>query len=105
MKLFLEELPHQEEALKAIMDAFPKIDDCSTDPDINYVYANPLLYGRYDEKKFLDVKMETGTGKTYVYTRLLYELHKERGLFKFYYCRTESRYQRGNQTFYPVGLC
>lgn len=83
MKLFLEELPHQEEALKAIMDAFPKIDDCSTDPDINYVYANPLLYGRYDEKKFLDVKMETGTGKTYVYTRLLYELHKERGLFKF----------------------
>ena len=72
MKLFLEELPHQEEALKAIMDAFPKIDDCSTDPDINYVYANPLLYGRYDEKKFLDVKMETGTGKTYVYTRLLY---------------------------------
>ncbi|KJT42220.1 type III restriction-modification system StyLTI enzyme res, partial [Salmonella enterica subsp. enterica serovar Heidelberg str. 607310-1] len=29
------------------------------------------------------VKMETGTGKTYVYTRLMYELHQKYGLFKF----------------------
>jgi type III restriction enzyme len=27
--------------------------------------------------------METGTGKTYVYTRLMFELHKKLGLFKF----------------------
>ena len=31
----------------------------------------------------IDVRMETGTGKTYVYTKLMYELHKRFGLHKF----------------------
>ena len=31
----------------------------------------------------IDVKMETGTGKTYVYTRTMYELHKRTGINKF----------------------
>lgn len=31
----------------------------------------------------LDVRMETGTGKTYVYTRTMFELHKRCGLNKF----------------------
>ena len=31
----------------------------------------------------LDVKMETGTGKTYVYTHTMYELHKRYGVNKF----------------------
>ncbi|SDB95052.1 type III restriction-modification system endonuclease [Shouchella lonarensis] len=31
----------------------------------------------------LDIKMETGTGKTYVYTNTIYELHKRYGLNKF----------------------
>lgn len=31
----------------------------------------------------LDIKMETGTGKTYVYTRTMYELHKRYGINKF----------------------
>ncbi|MGI6445992.1 MAG: type III restriction-modification system endonuclease, partial [Candidatus Ozemobacteraceae bacterium] len=31
----------------------------------------------------LDIKMETGTGKTYVYTKTIYELHKNYGLNKF----------------------
>lgn len=31
----------------------------------------------------MDVKMETGTGKTYVYTRTMFELHKRCGLNKF----------------------
>lgn len=31
----------------------------------------------------LDVKMETGTGKTYVYTRTMFELHKRCGINKF----------------------
>lgn len=30
--------------------------------------------------RILDVKMETGTGKTYVYTRTMFELHKRCGL-------------------------
>lgn len=39
------------------------------------VAENPCLY--------IDVKMETGTGKTYVYTETIYELHKQLGLSKF----------------------
>lgn len=31
----------------------------------------------------LDIKMETGTGKTYVYTHSIYELHKQYGFNKF----------------------
>jgi type III restriction enzyme len=31
----------------------------------------------------LDIKMETGTGKTYVYTHIIYELHKRYGVNKF----------------------
>ncbi len=31
----------------------------------------------------LDIKMETGTGKTYVYTKTIYELHKRYGINKF----------------------
>lgn len=31
----------------------------------------------------IDVKMETGTGKTYVYTQTIYELHKRYGFNKF----------------------
>ncbi|MDF1494156.1 type III restriction-modification system endonuclease [Caproiciproducens sp. CPB-2] len=31
----------------------------------------------------LDIKMETGTGKTYVYTKVMFELHKRYGINKF----------------------
>lgn len=33
--------------------------------------------------RILDVKMETGTGKTYVYTRTMFELHRRCGINKF----------------------
>lgn len=37
-----------------------------------------------DGKPFtLDIKMETGTGKTYVYTHAIYELHRQYGINKF----------------------
>ncbi len=39
---------------------------------------------KYIEKCLnLDIKMETGTGKTYVYTKSIYELHKRYGINKF----------------------
>lgn len=31
----------------------------------------------------IDIRMETGTGKTYVYTRMMYELHQRYGFHKF----------------------
>ena len=35
------------------------------------------------ERLLVDIKMETGTGKTYVYTNAIYELHKRYGINKF----------------------
>lgn len=84
MKIQLEELKHQEKALAAILKNFSGLDDYAPNSeDPNYVYANPLIKGRYQEKNNIDIKMETGTGKTYVGTRMMYELHEKYGLFKF----------------------
>lgn len=80
MKILLEELPHQEEALESILANFSGIDNSISAHD---TFANPPINGCYDDKINIDVKMETGTGKTYVYTRLMYELHQQYGLFKF----------------------
>lgn len=83
MKILLEELPHQEESLENLLKAFPPLDEQTTDPDKDFVYANPILHYRNRDDKNIDIKMETGTGKTYVYTRAMYELHQRFGIFKF----------------------
>lgn len=83
MKLLLEELDHQKVALEALIASFRGLDETSTDPDRDYVFANPLIKYRGLDTANIDIKMETGTGKTYVYTRAIYELHKRFGLFKF----------------------
>ena len=75
--------------------------DEKSDPDFRYVYANPIIKLRAENvKKFvekstkpnsfnlgsnniIDIKMETGTGKTFVYTKTMYELYKNFGLNKF----------------------
>lgn len=81
MKILLEELQHQSDALDAIINNFGGVEnECG---GIENPYANIMINNACDEKKYIDIKMETGTGKTYVYTRLMYELHKEYGLFKF----------------------
>ncbi|MCS4488494.1 type III restriction-modification system endonuclease [Streptococcus sciuri] len=83
MKICLEELDHQRKALKAIDDAFYGLDETSTDPNAHYIYANPLIKGREQDNCNIDIKMETGTGKTYVGVRAMYDLHQKYGLFKF----------------------
>lgn len=83
MNILLEELPHQEEGLKSLLASFPPLDKQTTDPDKDLVYANPILHYLDREDKNIDIKMETGTGKTYVYTRAIYELHQRFGIFKF----------------------
>ncbi|MDR2763382.1 MAG: type III restriction-modification system endonuclease, partial [Planctomycetaceae bacterium] len=87
MKIHLEQLKHQDDAITAILDAFPPTISTSTDSsfhqDISYIYSNPQLHNAGNEKYFIDCKMETGTGKTYVYTRLMYELQQKRGIYKF----------------------
>ncbi|AJT50791.1 type III restriction-modification system StyLTI enzyme res [Limosilactobacillus mucosae LM1] len=99
MKIQLETLPHQTAALKAIDQAFPGMDTYASDPDANYIYANPLVKYRYQEKANIDVKMETGTGKTFVYTRLMYELHQKYGLFKFVIAVPSPSIKEGTKSF------
>lgn len=81
MKILLEELQHQSDALEAINDSFKGMQSIFSS-EYN-AYANNLVNNAYEEKTNIDIKMETGTGKTYVYTRLMYELHQKYGLFKF----------------------
>lgn len=42
-----------------------------------------ITSGKEEGYQMMDVKMETGTGKTYVYTKTIYEMHKEFGYNKF----------------------
>ena len=107
MELILEKsLEHQQNAVDAVADVFAGV---HIDPPAKY-YENPAL--NLADKKLianiadvqarrgvpaemrgattvphaylpLDVKMETGTGKTYVYTKTIFELHRRYGFNKF----------------------
>ena len=104
MELILQqELPHQQKAVDAICAALDGVQ--ITEP--TQFFENPAISlsdpalaanvsrlqlqipaeyrsGAPIEKCLnLDIKMETGTGKTYVYTKVMYELHKRYGINKF----------------------
>ncbi len=106
MELILQTgLSHQQKAVDAIADTFKNV-EWSTP---GYYYQNPQINLqsevlrqnvaaiqqrnlRQDESHkvtvedsavHLDIKMETGTGKTYVYTQTIFELHKRYGVNKF----------------------
>lgn len=104
MELILQqELPHQQKAIDAICEA---LNGVYIKPPVQF-YENPeiLLSDSHLTENIrsiqqslpaeyrsslpigdclnLDIKMETGTGKTYVYTKVMYELHKRYGLNKF----------------------
>lgn len=104
MELILErELDHQKKAVDALITALDGVSMIK--PHLSY--ENPtfdrkelrLIHnllevqkgiradyrGCRDEGPYLnlDVKMETGTGKTYVYTQTIYEMHKKFGFNKF----------------------
>ncbi|MGN0619426.1 MAG: type III restriction-modification system endonuclease [Ruminiclostridium sp.] len=104
MELILQQgLPHQQKAIDAICDA---LDGVGITPPSQF-FENPEI-DLADRKLFnnlrilqnavpaeyrtsapvgaclnLDIKMETGTGKTYVYTKTIFELHKRYGINKF----------------------
>ncbi|WP_035670397.1 type III restriction-modification system endonuclease [Flavobacterium sp. 83] len=106
MELILKNgLPHQEKAVNAISNVFG---DGSFEKSNNY-YSNPTLdldkelllerikaiqkentvdleYANLNGIQNylnLDIKMETGTGKTYVHTAAIFELHKKFKINKF----------------------
>lgn len=104
MELILQQqLPHQQKAVDAICDTFDgvqitrpvqfyenpniKLTDGRLLSNIQMVQSGILSEYRGNQPIVdclnLDIKMETGTGKTYVYTKVMYELHKRYGLNKF----------------------
>lgn len=104
MELILQQgLPHQQRAIDAICAVFDGVsctspvqfyenphiplEDLKIASNIRAIQSDiPAQYRRNNpigDCLNLDVKMETGTGKTYVYTKTMYELHKRYGFNKF----------------------
>lgn len=99
---FERNLPHQDKAVQAIIDVFQDVPIRSRhDMMANHefeltdsvVLANIQAIQKRNEIKDsspvlneffnLDVKMETGTGKTYTYTKTIYEINRQYGINKF----------------------
>lgn len=106
MGIKLTSLPHQDRCIKSLSAVFQNVlFDKSTELSANPIFAlddtnleNNILkiqegqWGSVIPKEFrssledefgLDIRMETGTGKTYCYTALMYELNKLYGFNKF----------------------
>ncbi|MDR2708650.1 MAG: type III restriction-modification system endonuclease [Elusimicrobiota bacterium] len=96
MQIQLESLDHQEKAINAILSALGNKEQLVAENIKSNVWENPTinppqnitrentLYDSFcPQERIIDVKMETGTGKTYVYTRLCFELFHLYGLNKF----------------------
>lgn len=104
MDLILQQnLPHQQAAVDAVCAA---LHDVSIEPPRKY-YRNPTIdvndplisenirglqenlpadfrtFVPNEKYLNLDVKMETGTGKTYVYSKIMFEMFKQYGINKF----------------------
>ncbi|MCF2699847.1 type III restriction-modification system endonuclease [Fusobacterium mortiferum] len=124
MNLQLSILPHQTKVLDIVNKVFKNIEIYSNsiykNPEINFnderLYRNieaiqngsfeeiPNINKEYrgyvkDEPFGIDIKMETGTGKTYCYTRLMYELNKNYGFNKFIILVPSTPIKEGTKTF------
>lgn len=101
---FEKNLEHQSQAIKSTVGVFDCIDIIKPegtekefinpylDKDTNFKYVNNI--GSIQEQNgierkvngrsnIIDIMMETGTGKTYTYTKTIFELNKQYGIFKF----------------------
>lgn len=109
MKIRLQTLEHQTKAIRALLHVFegsmlqePERPESNPlfEPYDAHILANiteiqqgevedvpaiakSLRRSRDEEYLGLDIRMETGTGKTYVYTRAMYELYRYYGFNKF----------------------
>jgi type III restriction enzyme len=101
---FEKNLEHQEKAVQAIVRVFDGV-EISHPQGLQKEYINPLFQkdtnfryvtniGGLQEQNNIernvkgktnitDIMMETGTGKTYTYTKTIFELNKTYGIFKF----------------------
>lgn len=125
MQIRLQTLEHQQRALTAITRVFQGVDFDSgglmeanptfrlADPQLSHnisevqngavsgVPAIPRAWrGRVDDGVLgIDVKMETGTGKTLVYTQMMYELNRLYGFTKFIVVVPSTAIKLGTRSF------
>lgn len=124
LKLQLQELEHQALAIEAVCAAFAGIEfdrdtraNAEITPEmrehiqenileiqkgnVDGLLAIPEKQRTVTDEPYLgiDVKMETGTGKTYVFTRLMFELHKQFGFNKFILLTPSSAIREGTANF------
>ena len=122
MAIKLSILPHQTECLDRMNKVFEDIPLKITKD----IFANPIfdkddvrlktnikeIQKNFDGKEIptefrisvpdhfgIDVRMETGTGKTYCYTRLMYELNKNYGFHKFILLVPTTPIKEGTRAF------
>ncbi len=93
-------LPHQERAIESVLSVFnniylPKQNSRDENPEIVFLgnlkmdnlHKIQQINGVSDiplsDSNVLDIAMETGTGKTYTYTKTMFELNRTLGVFKF----------------------
>lgn len=100
---FEKNLNHQSQAVESTASVFENINivqpteteknfinpafDYSTDrnyPDnIRAIQYRNSVEEKFQKSNIIDIMMETGTGKTYTYTKTIFELNKQYGIFKF----------------------
>lgn len=122
MTIELNILPHQTETLNSITKVFEDV-IIKTD---NPIHQNPVINlrdpkiqkniediwscrripkemqkSRNDNNEILgiDAKLETGTGKTYIYTRLMYELNEKYGFNRFIILVPSTPIKEGTKNF------
>ena len=102
---FERDLPHQKQAVESVIKLFDDIGAKELENRIQANISNPSIkfsgskfvenlrkvqeYNGIDKKYYeresniLDISMETGTGKTYTYTKMMFELNKHLNQSKF----------------------
>ncbi|WP_309130844.1 type III restriction-modification system endonuclease [Brevibacterium sp.] len=125
MQIRLQTLEHQQRALNALTRVFKDVDfDASTPHEANVAFdpTDPQIRENIDEIQSglvdgidaiprlwrghaddgvlgVDAKMETGTGKTLVYTQLMYELNRLYGFTKFILLVPSTPIKEGTKAF------
>ncbi len=101
---FEKNLPHQEQAVRSTVAVFDGVEVLKSkgiqkefanpyfDKNSNFKYVqnigniqeqNSIERNVKGQSNIIDIMMETGTGKTYVYTKTIFELNKLYDIFKF----------------------
>jgi type III restriction enzyme len=104
--VFERNLPHQQKAVESIVKVFENL-PIKTDKSTVLNFMNPIIDNKESFNAYknninqlqqensialnvkptfsnvIDIMMETGTGKTYTYTKAIFELNRHYGIFKF----------------------